>query len=59
MKIIVDDKLTYECDFDIKVGDIVVIPSPWYMEFPTTKGRVTQLGSSYSGSLIKVISVEK
>jgi len=59
MKIIVDHKLTYDCDFDVNVGDVVIIPAPWYMEFPTTKGRVTKIGSDYTGNTIKVIRVEK
>lgn len=59
MKIIVDNKLTYNCKYDVKIGDVVVIPAPWYMESNTTKGKVTQIGSDYNGYLIDVISVEK
>lgn len=59
MKIIVDNKLTYECEYSVDIGDTVVVPAPWYMESSTTKGKVTQLGSEYTGSLIKVIRVEK
>lgn len=57
MKIIVDNKLTYDCDFPVSIGDTVVVPSPWYMEFPTTTGKVTKLSSDYTGYTVKVIKV--
>ena len=59
MKIIVDHKLTYNCDFEVSVGDTVVVPAPWFLEGPTTKGKVTQIGSDYSGYTLSVIRVEK
>jgi hypothetical protein len=59
MKIIVDNKLTYDCDFDVDVGDVVVVPAPWYMESLTIKGTVTKLGSDYTGNTIKVIRIDK
>ncbi len=59
MKIIVDNKLTYNCKYDVNVGDTVVIPAPWYMESSTTKGKVTKIGSDYTGYLLEVIKVEK
>jgi small-conductance mechanosensitive channel len=58
MKIIVDNKLTYNCKHTVKVGDIVIIPAPWFMESKTTKGKVTQIGSEYNGYTLDVISVE-
>jgi len=59
MKIIVDNKLTYSCDYPVKVGDTVVIPAPWFMECNTTRGTVTNIGSDYTGYTLSVISVEK
>jgi hypothetical protein len=60
MKIIVDNKLTYECDYPVKVGDTVVVPAPWFLRDngPTTTGKVTKLESDYSGYVVKVISVK-
>ena len=60
MKIIVDNKLTYECSYSVNVGDIVVVPAPWFLQDngPTTTGKVTKLGSDYSGHVISVISVK-
>ncbi len=60
MKIIVDNKMTYDCEYPVKVGDIVVVPAPWFLRDngPTTTGKVTQLGSDYSGYVVKVISVK-
>ncbi len=59
MKIIVDNKLTYNCDFEVKVGDTVVIPAPWFLEGPTTRGTVTKIGSDYNGYVVNVIRVDK
>ena len=59
IKIIVDNKLTYECEYPVKVGDTVVVPAPWFLEGPTTKGKVTEIGSDYDGYTLKVISVSK
>jgi hypothetical protein len=60
MKIIVDNKLTYECSYSVNVGDIVVVPAPWFLQDngPTTTGKVTKLGSDYSGHVISVLSVK-
>lgn len=59
MKIIVDNKLTYNCDHPVEVGDTVVVPAPWFMECSTTRGTVTKIGSDYIGYTLSVISVEK
>jgi hypothetical protein len=60
MKIIVDNKLTYECEYPVKVGDTVVVPAPWFLQDcgPTTTGKVTKIGSDYSGYVVSVISVK-
>ncbi len=60
MKIIVDNKMTYECSYSVNVGDIVVVPAPWFLQDngPTTTGKVTKLGSDYSGHVISVLSVK-
>jgi len=58
MKIIVDNKLTYNCKYDVKVGDTVIVPAPWFMEGETAKGKVTSIGSDYSGYVVDVIRVE-
>ena len=61
MKIIVDNKLTYNCKYDVKVGDTVVVPTPWYMDYinsSTIKGKVTKIGSDYDGYLVDVVMVE-
>ena len=59
MKIQVDGKLTYEChDDEVKVGDNVLLPAPYFMEGSTYVGKVTKLSSDYDGyckSVIKVI----
>jgi hypothetical protein len=58
MKIMVDGKLTYECDYKVKVGDNVLLPAPYFMEGSTYVGKVTKLSSDYDGyckSVIKVI----
>lgn len=59
MRIIVDHKLTYDCSYDVQVGDTVVVPAPWFLEGPTTKGKVTKIGSDYDGYVVSVIRVEK
>lgn len=62
MKIIVDHKLTYNCKYDVSVGDTVIVPRPWYMDYidsSTIKGKVTKIGSDYDGYLVDVIGVEK
>lgn len=58
MKIIVDKKLTYNCDFPVAVGDTVVVPAPWWAnDCSTITGTVTGIGSSYDGYLVNVIKV--
>jgi hypothetical protein len=27
MKVVIDDKYSYECDFEVAIGDLVVLPS--------------------------------
>lgn len=56
-KIIVDNKLTYNCKYDVKVGDTVIIPAPWFMESKTTTGVVTKIGSDYAGNTVEVLAV--
>jgi hypothetical protein len=59
MKILVDNKLTYECNEKVKVGDKVLLPAPWFMGGSTYIGNVTSLKSDYEGSCISVIKVIK
>jgi hypothetical protein len=61
MKIVVDNKLTYECSYPVKVGDIVVVPAPWFLRDngSTTTGKVTKIGSDYDGYVLNIISVNK
>lgn len=61
MRIIIDNGLTYECSYPVNVGDTVIVPAPWFLQdngITTTTGKVKQLGSEYSGSVISVISVK-
>ena len=61
MKVIVDNNYTYETNLSLKVGDRVVLPTPYWLrdvkgsEFV---GTVTSLNSSYSGDCIKIIRKE-
>lgn len=56
MRVIVNEKYTYECPFLVEVGDRVKLP-PGYKSEPWV-GTVTSLGSSYRGEVKKVIGFE-
>jgi hypothetical protein len=61
MKIVVDDKYTYESEFKVRKGQRVVLPSPYWLRDvrPTWIGKVTDTKSDYTGYCEKVISVAK
>lgn len=60
IKVEVNNKYTYLTNFDVEVGDDVVLPSPSWIEGKDTyKGIVTGLHSSYSGECKKIISVSR
>lgn len=50
---------TYECDIiDIKVGDKVLLPTPYWLQDvkgPTWIGEVTSLNSDYDGQCERII----
>jgi hypothetical protein len=55
-KIIINDKYTYECPFEVKVGDRLTLPSVRNHE--GWVGTVTQIGSTYKGSIKTVLGFE-
>lgn len=61
MKIVIDNKYTYETDLPVKVGDTAVLPTADFLrdvKGPTFEGTVTSLNSTYAGSCSKVISIK-
>lgn len=57
MKVIVDDKWSYECDFEVHVGDRVVLPSA--KTFNTWIGTITGFNSDYKGPMKKVLKIHQ
>jgi hypothetical protein len=58
MKIKVDNKYTYACKFNAKIGQKVILPTPsWLRDVkgPTWTGKVTSLTSDYTGYCEQVI----
>lgn len=68
MKVVLSNKMTYDCDFDVKVGDMVKVPRPWFLkgvdgEYGPMTLEVKKIGSSgdwvdrmYEGEVLSVIS---
>ena len=61
MKVVLSNKMTYDCDFDVKVGDMVKVPRPWFLkgvdgEYGPMTLEVKKIGSSYEGDVLSVIS---
>lgn len=55
MRVVVNDKYTYECSFKVRVGDKVKLPKglgphEWV-------GTITALGSPYAGEVKNVIEI--
>lgn len=58
-KIKVNNKWTYDAaDFDVKVGDTVVLPPTPYQSDTNWEGVVTAIGSSYTGYIKKILGVK-
>ena len=58
MKIVVNGQYTYECDYKVKIGQQVVLPTTGWLRSvkgPTWIGEVTSLESTYDGYCDKVI----
>jgi len=61
MKVVLSNKMTYYCGFDVEVGDMVKVPRPWFLEgvdgeYGSMILEVKEIGSSYDGDLVSVIS---
>ena len=61
MKVVLSNKMTYDCDFDVEVGDMVKVPRPWFLkgvdgEYGPMTLEVKKIGSSYEGDVLSVIS---
>lgn len=56
MLVIVDNKYTYACDFQVEIGDKVYLPAPFFSERCWT-GEITALTSEYQGAVKKIIGV--
>lgn len=57
MRVLVNDKYTYETDLDLKIGDEVLCPTPSFLrdvKSPTWEGTVTALNSDYTGYCEKI-----
>jgi len=63
MKIVINDKFTYESgDLIVKIGDTVVLPTPYWLrdvQSPTWEGIVTSTTSDWTGACAPIISVKK
>jgi len=57
MLVIVNHKYTYECQFKVKIGDTVVLPSGKGKK--TWVGEITAIGSDYAGPVKQIIAIEK
>lgn len=57
MKVVVDDKYSYECDFEVAIGDLVVLPSA--KTFKTWIGKITGFESNYTGPMKKVLGIHQ
>lgn len=57
MKVVVGN-YTYETDLNLKVGDTVLLPTPYWLQDvkgPTWEGKVTSLDSNYTGPCVRII----
>ena len=53
---------TYETDLPVKVGDKVMLPTPYWLrdvKGPTFEGTVTSLESKYTGDCVRILSICK
>jgi len=57
MKVVIDEKYSYECDFEVVIGDLVVLPSA--KNFKTWVGKITGFESNYTGPIKKVLEIHK
>lgn len=57
MKVVIDDRWSYECDFAVHIGDRVVLPSA--KRFSTWIGTVTGFHSNYEGPMKKVLEIHE
>lgn len=57
MKVVIDEKYSYECDFEVVIGDLVVLPSA--KNFKTWVGKITGFESNYTGPMKKVMEIHK
>lgn len=58
MRIEVDHRFAYECEETVKVGDMVVLPTPYWMVAGSVHiGKVTALTSDYDGDCLKILRV--
>lgn len=51
---------TYETELPVKVGDKVLLPTPYWLrdvKGPTWEGKVTQLTSDYTGPCVRIIKI--
>jgi hypothetical protein len=56
MLVVVDNKYTYACDFQVEIGDKVYLPAPFFSE-KCWIGEITALTSEYQGEVRKIIGV--
>jgi len=60
MKIVVNDKYTYECSFKAQKGDKVILSTPQWLrdvKGATWVGEVTATTSDYDGYCEKVLGI--
>jgi hypothetical protein len=61
MKVVVDNKYTYETDLEVQMGDEVILPTPSFLldvKGPTFTGEVTALTSDYTGWCAKILGIK-
>lgn len=61
-RVVVNNNYTYETSENVKVGDRVLLPTPYWLadvQGPTWEGVVTSLKSEYTGDCISIIRILK
>ncbi len=56
MLVVVNNKYTYACDFQVEIGDKVYLPAPNFSKRCWT-GEITALTSEYQGKVKNIIGV--
>lgn len=62
MKVVVDGRWAYETDYDVRVGDTVILPTADFLvnvKGRTWEGTVTSIGSDYTGHCDRILGVKQ